>query len=182
MFFFSTKIPYVNAVWLVKKKFLKIVTWDQADRIHWCSMMGGHLLTRHPRTFTRRGLCWQKLSDRITQPFSVLLRQDTSRVFTPLPHVWEHWKNIFHTCSVNSFNFRNISLDVVSFICTFYWGFKVIVQKQLLLNIDTENYFQFMSKILSLSKIWKFKPGVFSHSTMHSEDTVTSINLIIIPR
>lgn len=134
MFFFSTKIPYVNAVWLVKKNIKKFVTWDQADRIHWCSMMGGHLLTRHPRTFTRRGLCWQKLSDRITQPFSVLLRQDTSRVFTPLPHVWEHWKNIFHTCSVNSFNFRNISLGVVSFICTFYWGFKVIAQKQLLLK------------------------------------------------
>ena len=134
-------------------------------------MMGGHLLTRHPRTFTRRGLCWQKLSDRITQPFSVLLRQDTSRVFTPLPHVWEHWKNIFHTCSVNSFNFRNISLGVVSFICTFYWGFKVIVQKQLLLNIDTENYFQFMSKILSLSKIWKSNQVYFVHSTMHSEDS-----------
>ena len=146
---------------LLKKSIKKVVTCDQAERIHWCSMMGGHFPTRHPRTFTRRGLCWQKLSDRITQPFSVLLRQDTSRVFTPLPHVWEHWKIISYTYTVNIFNFRNISLNMVSFICTFYWSFKVIVQKQLLLNIDTENYFQFMSKILSLYKIWKFKPGVF---------------------
>ena len=69
------------------------------------------------------------------------------------------------------FNFKNISLGVVSFICTFYWGFKVIIQKQLILNIDTENYFQFMSKILSLSKIWKSNQVYFVHSTMHSEDS-----------
>lgn len=69
-----------------------LVTCDQEDRIHWCSITGGHFFTRHPLVLARRGLCWQKLSDRITQPFSVLLRQDTSRVLTPLPHVLEHWK------------------------------------------------------------------------------------------
>ena len=142
---------------LLKKSIKKVVTCDQAERIHWCSMMGGHFPTRHPRTFTRRGLCWQKLSDRITQPFSVLLRQDTSRVFTPFPHVWEHWKNISYTCTVNIFNFRNISLGVVSFICTFYWGFKVIVQKQLLLNIETENYFQFINKIFIIVQNMKIQ-------------------------
>lgn len=69
-----------------------LVTCDQEDRIHWCSVTGGHFFTRHPLVLARRGLCWQKLSDRITQPFSVLLRQDTSLVLTPLPHVLEHWK------------------------------------------------------------------------------------------
>lgn len=67
-------------------------TGDQADRIHFCSRIGGHFLALHPRVLTRGGLCWQNLSDRITQPFRVRLRQDITRVFTPLPQVLEHYK------------------------------------------------------------------------------------------